>query len=128
LLDNGLYEVTRLATIIFSLLVIFPIAPVAAPFVELATRMREALSKMDTSNLSPDTLRYLVWTVSLGGIAAVGSAERAWFVSMLAKISERIELYDWLMVRELLVSLLWLPSASDSDAMALWAESRAVLL
>jgi hypothetical protein len=123
--DNGLYEVTRLAAIIFSLLVIFPIAPIAAPFAELATKLREAMSQIETSSLSPDTLRCLVWIVSLGGIAAIGSAERTWFITTLANLSQRIEMYDWFMVRELLVSFLWLPSANDADAMALWTESRA---
>lgn len=121
-LDDGMYEATRLATIAFDFLVIFPASAVALPFVELSARLKRQLSYMDLSDNTTENLKYFIWITFMGGIASTGSDERPWFVSMLATLSARLDLSTWPAVQKLLQSFLWLPSTNNVDGMALWME------
>jgi hypothetical protein len=122
-LDDGMYEATRLATIIFDLLVVFPASAAALPFVELAAQLRRQLSCMDIFEKSAQELQTFVWMLFMGGIASVGSDERPWFVSALATLYPRIDVHVWSVVQDILGSFLWLPSTNDADGLDLWAES-----
>ncbi len=121
-MGDGMYEVTRLAATIYSLLVIFPISPLTAPFVGLATRLKRELSQLDMCNRSLQESKLLVWILVMGGIAATHSAERMWFVIVLKDISNRMALSTWNDVKGLVQAALWLESTNDADGMALWLE------
>jgi hypothetical protein len=54
--DEGIYEVVRLTSVIYSLLVV-PVSPSTAPFPEPADRLRRELVQMDMADKSTDEIR-----------------------------------------------------------------------
>jgi len=122
-LQNGTYEALRLASIIYSLLVVFPISFLTAPFGPLALQLRVQISKLEIENSKSDAeLQLIYWIVFLGGVASIGSAERPWYVSTLSVISQRLNLTVWKDVKGLLECFLWLGTVSDMDGILLWEE------
>jgi hypothetical protein len=120
--DDGMYEATRLAVIIYSFLVVYPASTAALPFIELSSRLRRQLSYIDTSKKTCEELKPFVWILFMGGIASVGSEEHPWFVSSSTIFSDVIHLNAWTDVKKLLECFLWLGSTNDADGMELWAE------
>lgn len=118
--DDRLQEATRVAAIIYSNLVICPMA--GAPFRDLAAQLRRALCQLEMHDESLGSLRRMIWILFLGGIAALGTEHRSWFVSMLGATSSRLDLVNMFDAKEILISFLWLPQISDDDARRLWDE------
>jgi len=116
------YEITRLALMIFSLLVIFPVTPSAAPFAQLATLLRAELQYTNIYTQSLDELNLITWAVCMGGIAAIGTPDRSWYVSTLDTIYSYCGFGDWEPVKAVLESFLWLGSTNDVDGVSLWQE------
>jgi len=58
----------------------------------------------------------------MGGIAAIDSDERSWFIYALSNVS----CGTWEKLKAILKQFLWLGSTSDSDAMSLWLETMKV--
>lgn len=118
------YEAVRLAALIFGVGVLFPIPAQNTPLHTLARDMRLLLSQPTASDLwSLSSTRFtLLWILTLGGIAAHDTPERAWFVSTLGDISRRTKL-DWANARPMIVSTLWHDAACDHAAEELWLES-----
>lgn len=116
-----MYESVRLAGIIFSAAVTFPMPPYQGIFRRLAGRLKTVLeeSKLDKCwQLYPKTL---LWVLILGGIAALNSEERSWYVRTLAVISQSLGILEWEDVVEEMVPYLWLDSACDTGGRMLWA-------
>jgi hypothetical protein len=117
-----LYESIRNATIIFSVAVTFPLPPLMGIFRKLASVLKEILeeSKFDPCwQLCPKTL---LWILILGGIAALGTIERTWYVQNLVAISAALGLSNWEEVSDELDNYLWLNSACEAGGRMLWLE------
>jgi hypothetical protein len=123
-----LYESTRLATYIYSLLVTFPFYPNMAPFDELASLLKSEVSVLDTLDLFVNETRLLIWILVMGGIAAIDTVERLWFVSMLRELIVSVGVSNWEEMRDLLRCFLWLESINDVDGRVLWGEVEACIL
>ncbi|KAJ5782061.1 hypothetical protein N7457_003835 [Penicillium paradoxum] len=119
------YEALRLAALVFGVGVIFPIPAQNTPLSTLAREIRLVLLQSSSSVLwsSPSTRFALLWILTLGGIAAHDTPERTWFVSVLGDISRRTKLSSWASVKPIVTSMLWLDTACDRAAEALWLES-----
>jgi len=121
--DSGdLYEATRLAAIIYSLLVVFPISARTAPFSSLATSLRKELLALDLSNRAHEELTLLCWILVMAGIAAIGTDERAWFIYALNNVSHSLSLVEWDDLKHILKQFLWLDATNDMDGLSLWLE------
>jgi hypothetical protein len=117
-----MYEAIRLASMIFSVAVIFPVPPYKGIFRKLSGRLKSVAdeSKFDPCwQLYPNTL---LWILILGGIASLDTEERVWYVQNLAAVSTSLNLFEWENVVENLKHYLWLQSACDTSGRALWQE------
>ena len=119
-----LYEPCRLAAIIFSLIVVFPIPASTAPFAELGRRLREALTDQDFRQIWPKSSRLVLWILFMGGIAAVNSEhDRNWYVSVLERVAGRsLKIDSWTGIKAVLEDHLWLEEINENDGKTLWRE------
>ncbi|PMD48019.1 hypothetical protein L207DRAFT_505123, partial [Hyaloscypha variabilis F] len=119
-----LYESIRHTAIIFSIAVTFPMPPISGIFGKVAGELRDILekSKLDPCwQLCPKTL---LWMLILGGIAASGTSDRAWYVRNLVALSEALNLTEWEDAALETENYLWLESACDAGGNSLWNEVK----
>jgi hypothetical protein len=119
-IPDSLYEATRLAALIYSLLVVFPIYGPRAPFAELASQLRFNLSFLDLDRQKET--RLLLWVLVMGSIAGVGSANRMWFVWAVREFASRLKYTSWDEFKKELGRFLWLDITNDRDGRALWED------
>lgn len=122
--QDDLYEPCRLAVIIFSFLVVFPIPPVIGPFESLTERLLSELVGIDIREESAMRSRVLLWISVMGAIGAIGLHERQWFVIHARGLSLRLAITDWTELKELLGSFLWFPSTNDLDGQEVWSDMQ----
>jgi hypothetical protein len=121
-----LYEACLAAATIYNIAVIFPVPNTHRIFPHLVKRLEKALSPP----YSPSVVaRYgdsdsdlLLWILVLGGIAALDSDERFWFVKNLVAFVGKWKIYDWSSVEEKMQHFLWLESACSPGGKLLWEE------
>ncbi|EXJ55356.1 hypothetical protein A1O7_08283 [Cladophialophora yegresii CBS 114405] len=123
-----IYEPARLAMLTYSLTVIFPLPPQAAPIALLVERLRSALRETNMRaswSSSHQVRRLLVWILFIGAIAARDMPDdRSWFVALLRRLTvkeNRLKKYEHLK-REVLNSILWLDRSCDAAGRILWTE------
>ena len=118
------YESCRLAGLIVGVGVTFPLPAQTAPFQTLIRLLQVELQASDLESTWPgrDAVRALLWVLTIGGIAATGLPERAWFVATLRRVTVRSGLSRWQDLKQVLESMLWLESACDRAGKQLWDE------
>lgn len=122
-------EVCRLATIIFSIGVTFPMAN-EVPFSVLVDLLQHELQKNEL--LGPLSIRengdaLYLWVLVMGGIAASGRPERSWFAKELAKTMQHLQSVSWTCLKDKISSVLWLDCACDVPGADLWHEAYSLL-
>lgn len=115
---DGRSECYRLAALIYSLLVTFPLPYSVAPFKYLVTRLKIALTKRDG-----DWDDMLLWVLAIGGIGATGLDERMWFVRRFQNATKRIGVRSWTEAKDIITRGLWHEATNDGDGQDLWLES-----
>ena len=123
-MEESLYECCRLAAIIYSLLVIFPLPPVFGPFEGLADQLHLELTLVSLDDQTTPRSRLLIWALVMGAIAALGCPERPWFLSQIRVLSTKMKVEKWAQMKEILLSFLWLPSTNDPDGQDVWMEMQ----
>lgn len=119
----SLYECCRLTALIFSVAVIFPTTNQFSVLQRLVRELKAELEGMDMNIIPPDALNVLLWTLVLGGVAALGKPERLWFTLQLKIVGEaRLKLDSWKSVEQILETFLWLRSACSPGGRQLWHE------
>ncbi|RFU31482.1 hypothetical protein B7463_g4882, partial [Scytalidium lignicola] len=116
----GSSECYRLAALIYSLLVIFPLPYIASPFQCLVTQLKIALTGWDGSD------QMLIWVLTMGGIGAMGLGERGWFVNKFRRAVARMGVRSWNEAREVIKMGLWFEATNDRDGIDFWLESQNV--
>lgn len=116
------YESCRLATIIYSFLVVFPVPPIPGPFETVTHLLQQELEKIHIESLEMPRLTMHLWTLVMGAIACIGLSERSWFVSKITKLSQIMEIREWQDLQKVLRSYLWHPGTSNADGIELWDE------
>jgi hypothetical protein len=114
------YEATRLALIVYSLTVVFPVPLSSTPYPLLASRIRSALTDEIEALGSGSFL--LLWIVVMGGIAAVKTQERSWYVDMLGMVLVDPRWRSWEHIHAVLGKMLWLTGFHDIEGYKLWEE------
>lgn len=118
----SMYEVIRHTAMIYSAAVIFPIPPHQGLFPKLAHLVHSIL---DASRFDPfwkACPKTVLWVLVLGGIAAVETDDRPYYVHSLVFLSRLLKITRWEDVVEVLLHHLWLDSACDAGGRALWRE------
>lgn len=121
---SGVYEVCRIAALIFSMGVIFPLQILCTAYNPLVKQLKQKLfdlkDKMDI--YQPEVLDLVIWVTALGAIAADNTPERNWFVHELKHLTEPLLLYSWNNLEERLKEILWLRNACNDAGCRLWRE------
>lgn len=126
--EPNAYECCRLAAIIFSLAVLFPIPNTYDVLQTLTRQLKSAVEIYSTAlqevkNGDEEHWDLLLWILVLGGIATLDKPERPWYVSELAFVAERLNgNVGWEDIENILKSHLWLESACGRSAIELWEE------
>jgi hypothetical protein len=122
-----IYEPTRLAMMIYSLAVVFPLPTQTSPLPVLVGQLRTALStaSLATWSSTHQTRRLFIWILFIGGVAARDFPEdRAWFIGVLRKLSpkeNRVTKFDEVK-KDVLSRILWLERSCDGAGRIFWAE------
>ncbi len=121
--QDQIYEMLRVSLIIYSILVVMPLPLVVCPFDELAENLKRSTLKLSRGLGIPTDLRnLLVWTATLGALAAYDSDSRSWYILILERLCRRASIFSAADYVSALHSFLWLPCVSDADATNLWLE------
>lgn len=121
-MENPLHRLCWLATVVFSLLVTYPIPPAAAPFHRLASDIRFWLSQPQSRDLYVQVPTFVLWVMVMGAVAAIGSDQRHWYLRALAHMSKAMGVMDWLALRDILTTFLWYGETNDVDGLNLWQD------
>lgn len=123
--ESTTYEACRLATLVFSVGVIFPIPTPNTPLPRLSQQLHSVLQQPTSTGLwtSPNARIPLIWILILGGIAATNTPQRPFFVSALAETAHRSGLSSWQDVKRILEMMLWYDLACDEAGELLWLEA-----
>jgi hypothetical protein len=113
--SHPVYEICRLAVLIFGVGVIFPLPAQTAPLPTLVKLLQAELqeSSLESDWWFPDAVEVLIWVLTLGGIAATGLPNRTWFVTALGRVTAYSGLSRWRDLKPVLDRILWLDSACD---------------
>lgn len=114
---SGTSECYRLAALIYSLLVTFPLPYCVAPFKYLVMQLMKALTDWEGDD------HMLLWVLTMGGIGATGLDERPWFISNLEATAAKIGIRTWVEARHIMTRGLWHEATNDGDGRDLWLDS-----
>ena len=121
---KGVYEVCRIATLIFSMGVMFPLQKLSTAYNPLVKQLKlellELKAMMDI--YQPEVLDLVIWVATLGAIAAEKTIERSWFVHVLKHLTEHARISRWNDLEERLERILWLRNACNDAGYRLWLE------
>jgi hypothetical protein len=115
------YEPIRLALAIYSLLVVFPVSLMTSPYPNLARLLRYELEPVpDEEWESVPSL--LLWLLTLGGIAALDTPHRLWFVARLHLEIREMNICSWQSLVQIMTTFIWLDTPCGMEGMILWKE------
>ena len=94
-------ESCRLATAIYSILAMYSFRPPLKLYGDLAKRLRDTLLTIVEDRFCKwgSWHDLLLWTLFVGGYAALGREERRWFSAMIGVVLRQRRLKDWKQVR-----------------------------
>ncbi|KAK5044490.1 hypothetical protein LTR84_010771 [Exophiala bonariae] len=120
------------ASVIYSLIAIFPVPHSRAPFGTLARQLKHGL--VHTNNLLRnrwhDSSPLLLWVIFMGALASTANDEgegkkegcKEWYINVLERFVHRMQIMSWGALKDQLLNFLWFPSTSDGDGQQLWME------
>jgi hypothetical protein len=128
--EKQVYEVCRISGIIYSIGVIFPLPDLTIPLTSLSRTLKHHLQVCDLNLylLLTDLIDIFLWAITMGGVAATGTHERAWFVKSLKRQAVAVQLSQWSDLKQSLKRILWLDSACDKAGQQLWSEAEQDLI
>ena len=122
--EDPLYNLCRLAAMIYSLIVVFPLPVQTAPFAELALQVKEQMSNPTIRIRWSEAPQLMLWITVMAAIASIGLSERSWYVSILDRLVSRLRIGSWNELKGQLQDFLWFASISDVDGADLWKEVK----
>lgn len=142
--DHSIYEACRLAALVFSDMVLFPLPTVTSVRPRIMGMLRRAIEKWmslqrdigaDNDNIEDYKDRkaieekedhLLLWITTMGALAAATSAEeamKAWFSESLSRCSARLGITCWNETRRILKRHLWYDGVCDSPGQVIWEQA-----
>jgi hypothetical protein len=115
--DDG-YVAVRLACIVYSLLVIFPLPPIAATYQRLSNRLQRSILQ----RRGPQEPTLQLWILVMGALISIGTADRQWFVEQLIPLVQELSITAHASFVAVLSEFLWHPKTNAVDGLELWTE------
>ncbi|KAJ9640592.1 hypothetical protein H2204_003220 [Knufia peltigerae] len=120
--DSCIYEICRLGTLAYMLLVLFPLPRVSGLHYTLARRIQHALDSCLVFDLWERHAELLLWATTLGGILAEASTLRPWFCQVAIKLCRELTLYSWTDIKGVCLTFLWYEQDCDKLGEDFWRE------
>lgn len=120
--EQPLIRLARLGTVIYNLLVVFPLPAIAAPFHQLAHDIKAQLLDPSIPTWWREASDLILWATVMGAIAAIGSPDRQWYLTILDEFTRQLGVDSWPSMRERLGMFLWFDYTNDADGLKLWRE------
>ncbi|KAK5276830.1 hypothetical protein LTR40_011139, partial [Exophiala xenobiotica] len=92
--DGCIHQATRLATLIFGDMAIFPLPPTQGVKPRLAAMLMEVLQTCGQSRCWDLHAQVLIWALTLGAIAASFTPTRVWYVDQLKHRASELQITD----------------------------------
>ncbi|EGE77220.2 hypothetical protein BDDG_00157 [Blastomyces dermatitidis ATCC 18188] len=130
-----IYEPIRLAAMIYSMLVVFPLPAANRPFVRLSRMMKAALIAAEIENITPtpanpritdhcwsSATEMLLWVIVLGTMAARNTPSEDWFVERSRDVIRVVGVGGWEQLKGAMEKVLWMDCVCDVGGLAIWNE------
>ena len=125
--NSRIYEIVRIAVLIYNNLVLYPLPPVSGVDTRLALSLKSELeiALEDQPSIWKLYPKLLLWGFMLGGISDNKDSEREWFKEHFRKLttSTFAVFRQWSQIERCLTSYLWLDSVLNEEAIKFWEES-----
>lgn len=120
------YESCRLACVVYSLLVVFPLPPIVGLFEKVTVRLQRSLLNMRPLPSSDQARNKLqLWILVMGALMAIGLPERSWFITELVGLTNKVGLVEFDNFTTLMQGFLWHPKTNSYDGLELWTAVQA---
>ncbi|PGH15694.1 hypothetical protein AJ79_02288 [Helicocarpus griseus UAMH5409] len=133
--NYNIYEPTRLAAMIYSMLVVFPLPAANRPFPRLCRMTKAALIAADIESISPVNPHFnpqtscwsgatdvLFWVLMLGAMAARNTPSEEWFVERARDARLVYGVRSWKQIKGIVEGVMWMDCVCDFWLMGVWGE------
>ena len=128
--DESLYNIVRLATLMYSDLVLFPLPDAVDIKPRLAYDLRKALELLlaETRLESQEEKDLVAWCITMGTIVSYETVHQEWYVERLAQtLREDQRLLDWILFQTLMSYFLWWDYVLQPRCWDVWNEAAQML-
>jgi hypothetical protein len=122
-IEPSIYEACRLTVLIYGVAIVFPIPNSYNALQTLVQRLKVSIESLKIGQLADALPDFFLWILVLGGIAAFEKEERSWYVTQLAKLAKKMDIYDWEIIEHKMELFLWMGSACEPGGQRLWSET-----
>ena len=117
-----LHHATRLATLIFSEMVILPLPPTQGVKPRLALSLQQCLETCRLVGCWESHNQILLWALTLGAIAASYTISRAWYIDQLLLETSLMQIENWFVLELTCSRFLWWKPVCTDPLRVLWDE------
>jgi hypothetical protein len=126
--DDLLYDIVRLAALIYSDCLLFPLGDTVRP--RLAYDLRKALELLfagnDVKNRAEKEL--VIWCITMGAITSFDTVHQEWYVEQFSNVLREDErLSDWILFQTLMSHYLWWDYVLQPRCLDVWSEAVQLL-
>lgn len=123
--DSGkaVYDCVRLAALLYSSCILFPLPPSTGAIQRLVILLREAIKRLSFEVVLEGAAPMAIWSLFLGAIASEIMPEesiKSWYLRRLESVLRLNGAKSWKEVKGILVKFLWLEGACDAGALRVW--------
>ncbi|KLJ10721.1 hypothetical protein EMPG_13915 [Blastomyces silverae] len=131
-----IYEPIRLAAMIYSMLVVFPLPAANRPFARLSRMMKAALIAAEIENITPtptnpritdhcwgSATEMLLWVIVLGTMAARNTPSEDWFVERSRDVMSVVGVGSWEQLKGAMEKVMWMDCVCGVGGLAIWNEA-----
>ena len=122
--SGSFYRASWCAAMIYSLITVFPIPHRSAPFARLSRQIRGHISTPAIHARWHEAPSLMLWITVMGALGATPRPEKAWYISVLERLANRLRVTSWDDLRAQLRNFLWNHTVSDPDGQHLWKDIR----
>ena len=116
------HHTVRLATLIFSEMVIFCLPPPQGVKPRLALMLRQTLETCHLLRCWDLHSQVLLWALTLGAISSNFTSNRAWYIDQLLQQTSIMQIQDWYILETVCSRFLWWKPVCSEPLRWVWSE------